>query len=400
MTSPTYRPETVAVHGAAPQSHAMNAVTVPIVCSATFPFESFEEAQAVVERRSDRHDYSRYGNPTVRQAEQLIAALEGADDSVLFSSGMAALTAVLMTFTGVGAHVVLLTECYRPTEQLIRETMARFGVECTLVPGSDLQSVKNAVIPGRTRLLMLEAPTNPHLRVADLQALAEWKRTVKGLRMVVDATLATPYNMKPLELGADIVVQSATKFLGGHNDLLAGSVAGRVGLMQAVRDVRGRTGAVADPHSAYLLVRGIKSLAPRMRQHNESALNIASYLESCPQIKRVWYPGLASHPDFHMASRLLGGFGGLLSFEHTGDLEFTRVFCNSLKLVQLAASLGGVESLCHPPALFSYWDLPRSEREQLGMPDSLIRLSVGLESADDIKADLTQALEKAAMATA
>jgi cystathionine gamma-synthase len=256
------------------------------------------------------------------------------------------------------------------------------------------------VIPGRTRLLMLEAPTNPHLRVADLQALAEWKRTVKGLRMVVDATLATPYNMKPLELGADIVVQSATKFLGGHNDLLAGSVAGRVGLMQAVRDVRGRTGAVADPHSAYLLVRGIKSLAPRMRQHNESALNIASYLESCPQIKRAWYPGLASHPDFHMASRLLGGFGGLLSFEHTGDLEFTRVFCNSLKLVQLAASLGGVESLCHPPALFSYWDLPRTEREQLGMPDSLIRLSVGLESADDIKADLTQALEKAAMATA
>lgn len=378
----------------------MDAVTVPIVCSATFPFASFEEALAVVERRSDRHDYGRYGNPTVRQAEELIASLDGADDAVLFSSGMAAITAVLMTFTGVGAHVVLLTECYRPTEQLVRDTMARFGVESTLVPGTDLKAVRDAVIPGRTRLIMMEAPTNPHLRVSDVQALAELKRSFKGVRLVVDATLATPLNMKPLDLGADIVVHSATKFLGGHNDLLAGSVSGRAGLMQAVRDVRGRTGAVADPHSAYLLVRGIKSFVPRMRQHNESGWKVASHLESGKYVKKVWYPGLASHPDAVMASRLMAGFGGLLSFEHTGDLEFTRVFCNSLKLVQLAASLGGVESLCHPPALFSYWDLPREERENLGMSDNLIRLSVGLESAADIMDDLDQALEEAALATA
>jgi cystathionine gamma-synthase len=382
------------VHGREARPRGMSAVTTPIVAASTFPFESFDDAVAVVERRLMRDDYVRYGNPTVRQAEEHLAALEGAEDAALFSSGMAALTAVLMTFLQAGQHIVLLTECYRPTEQLVADTFGRFGVRSTTVPGHDLAAVRAAIEPGVTRMILLEWPTNPHLRLADLAAIDALRKEFRGIRLVVDATLATPFCAQPLTWGVDLVVHSCTKFLGGHNDLLAGSVAGRTGFVQAVRDVRSRTGATLDPHSAFLLTRGLKSLVPRMRQHCASAQAVAEFLQAHPAVQRVWYPGLASHPEHEQAAARMNGCGGLISFEHVGDFAGTRRFCDALQVVQLAASLGGTETLTHPPALFSYWDLSPEERGARNMPDNLIRLSVGLETLSDILADLDQALQQ------
>ncbi len=303
---------TRAIHGTHARPRGMDAVNMPLAHASTFPFRSFAEARATVEGEAVRDDYSRYGNPTVRAAEETLAQLEGADDCVLFSSGMAALTAVTMTLVGAGQHVVLLTECYRPTEQLIVETFGRFGVRITLCPHHDIDALKAAIEPGQTRMVLTEWPTNPHIRVADLKAIAAVCNEVRSVRLVVDATLISPANARSLEWGAHIVVHSATKYLGGHNDLLAGAVCGRAGLMELVRAVRSRTGAMLDPHSAFLLSRGMKSLVPRMAMHNENAQRVAEFLESHPFVTRVWYPGLPSHPDHALAADCFKGCSSLM----------------------------------------------------------------------------------------
>jgi cystathionine gamma-synthase len=390
---------TQAIHGTHARPRGLNAVNMPVANASTFPFTSFADARAAVEGEVLRDDYARYGNPTVRAAEEALALLEGADDCVLFSSGMAALTAVVMTLVSAGQHVVLLTECYRPTEQLLVDTFGRFGVRTTLCPQNDIDALKSAIEPGTTRMVLTEWPTNPHIRIADLTSIADVCNEVRGVRLVVDATLASPANGQSLQHGAHIVVHSATKYLGGHNDLLAGAVCGRKGMMELVRATRSRTGATLDPNSAFLLSRGMKSLMPRMALHNANAQRVAEFLENHEFVSRVWYPGLPSHPDHELAKRYLKGSSSLLSFEHMGDLSATERFCDATELVQLAASLGGVESLMQPPALFSYWDLSHEERMARGMGDNLIRVAVGLEDADDIIADLSAALDAARAGT-
>jgi cystathionine gamma-synthase len=244
-----------------------------------------------------------------------------------------------------------------------------------------------------TRLLLTEAPTNPHLRVVDLGRLAEFTRG-HGLSLIVDSTFATPINLRPLEYGVDLVIHSATKYLGGHNDLVAGGVFGAAERIAPIRDFQRVCGTLIDPQTAFLLVRGLKTLALRVERQNQTALALARYLEAQPKVRRVYYPGLASHPDHEVASRQMTGFGGVVSFEIHGDLERTRTFLNGLRIPYLAPSLGGVESLVTHPATFSYFDLTPAERLEAGIPDELVRFAVGIEEAEELIADLDQALAR------
>lgn len=386
---------TRAVHGGFPRAQGLESITTPIACTSTFRFEKLDDAIAQVEGRVERAEYSRYENPTVRTAEERIAALEGAQDCVLFSSGMAAVTTALFTMLEAGQHVVMSSDCYRPTEQFIRGTLAKFGVEHTMVAPDDYDGFDAAIIPGKTRVIFTESPTNPYQNVADLDRLVAIKKKHRGVKLLVDATFATPYNQRAFTQGADLVMQSATKYLGGHNDILAGAVSGKRGLISMIRDLRGQLGPACDPHAAFLLLRGLKSFPARMRQHNESALAIARFLESHPQVERVYYPGLESHPHHTIAKSQMSGFGGVVTFTHKGNFSATHSFCDAVRVFQIGASLGGAESMLHPPAVFSYWDLPVDERNRLGMHDNLIRLAIGLESPEDLIADLDQALRVA-----
>jgi cystathionine gamma-synthase len=386
--------DTVAVRGGEPARHGYAAVAIPIVCTATYAFADSAEIADHFEGRVEREEYGRYGNPTVRAAEQKLSALEGSKDTVLFPSGMSAITSLLLALLKPGDHVVMTSDCYRRTRQFLRTTLHKFGVEHTFVSPGDYDAIEQAVRQPRTRLLLTEAPTNPLLRVVDVPRLSEICARQRGVKLLVDSTLASPFNLRPLEHGAQLVLESCTKYLGGHNDLLAGSVSGDRDLMAALRESRGVFGAMPDPHTAYLLIRGMKTLAVRMRQHNESALRIARYLESHPGIERVYYPGLESHPDHAVARRLCAGFGGMVSFLVRGGLATTSRFIDRCALPIIAPSMGGVETLIEQPALMSFYELSPEQRQAIGIAENLVRLSVGLEDADDLIADFAQALER------
>ncbi|HWO14215.1 MAG TPA: PLP-dependent aspartate aminotransferase family protein, partial [Polyangiaceae bacterium] len=376
--------DTLAVRGGEPARHGYAAVATPIVCTATYAFADSAEIADHFEGRVEREEYGRYGNPTVRAAEQKISALEGSDDTVLFPSGMSAITSLLLALLKPGDHVVMTSDCYRRTRQFLRTTMQKFGVEHSFVAPDDHGAIEQAVQRPRTRLLLTEAPTNPLLRVVDVQRLSEICARQRGVRLLVDSTLASPFNLRPLEHGAHLVLESCTKYLGGHNDLLAGSVSGDRDLMAALRESRGVFGAMPDPHGAYLLIRGIKTLAVRVRRHNESALSIARYLESHPKIERVFYPGLESHPDHAVARRLCSGFGGMVSFLVRGGLATTSRFIDGCTIPIIAPSMGGVETLIEQPALMSFYELTPEQRQAIGIAENLVRLSVGLEDPVDL----------------
>ncbi len=386
--------QTRAIHAGEERPNGLRSITTPIACTTTYRFESMADAMAMVEGRSDADDYSRYSNPTLRTAERKIAALEGTDDCVLVSSGMAAISTTFLALLSAGQHVVLTRGCYRPTEEFFTKTLARLGIECTLVPPNDIPAIEAAIRPKITRAIFVESPSNPLQNVADFEALKRVKKAHRGVKLVVDATFASPFNQTPFADGADVVIQSATKFLGGHNDLMAGAVSGRSGIVGAIRDLRNQLGPVADPHAAYLLLRGIKTLPLRMQQHNNNAQAVAEFLEAHPKVSAVHYAGLPSHPTHALAKKYMRGMGGVLSFELRSDLPGVFRFCDACCLFQIGASLGGAESLLHPPAVFSYWDLAPEERAARGMVDGLVRLAIGLESSDDLIADLSQALEQ------
>jgi len=328
----------------------------------------------------------------VRAAEQKISALEGTDDTVLFPSGMSAITTMLLAMLKPGDHVVMTSDCYRRTRQFIRTTLHKFGVEHSFVAPGDYAALEQAVARPRTRLLLTEAPTNPLLRVADLPRLAEIVSRQRGVKLLVDSTLVSPINLRPREHGVDLVLHSCTKYMGGHNDLLAGSVSGERDLLAALRESRGVFGSMPDPHGAYLLIRGIKTLAVRMRRHNESAQIIARFLEKHPKIERVFYPGLESHPDYAVARRLCSGFGGMISFLVRGGLESTSRFVDQCVIPIIAPSMGGVETLMEQPALMSFYELAPEQRQAIGIAENLVRLSVGLEDPEDLIADFSQSL--------
>ncbi|HKD43352.1 MAG TPA: aminotransferase class I/II-fold pyridoxal phosphate-dependent enzyme [Myxococcaceae bacterium] len=386
---------TTAVRGAENRKKAYDAICTPIVCSATYVFDSTAELRDYFEGRIDREEYGRYGNPTVQTAERKIAELEGAEDCALFASGMAAATNCLLALLKSGDHVAMTSDCYRRTRQFVISVLNRYQVSSTLLEPGDYSALEAAIVPKKTRLIISESPTNPYLRVTDLRRLAEIRDRHPGVRVMIDSTFATPINQRPLELGADLVLHSGTKYLGGHNDLLAGAICGKSGMVSALRDFRGVLGGTLDPHSAYLLIRGIKTLDLRVRRQNESALRLAQWLEAQPSVERVYYPGLQSHPDFNIAREQMRGFGGVVSFLVKGGLDEASRVVDACRLATLAPSLGGVETLIEQPALMSYYELTSEERAAIGIRDNLIRLSVGVEDVEDLIADLSQALAAA-----
>ncbi|MBE2268669.1 MAG: aminotransferase class I/II-fold pyridoxal phosphate-dependent enzyme [Anaerolinea sp.] len=388
--------KTRAVHGGTKRTKAYNSLTSPIVQTATYTFSDTQELIDFMERKTwgdgeDREEYGRYGNPTVAAVERKLAALDGGEDAVLYSSGMNAITSLLLSILPAGSHIVITDDCYRRTRQFCLTFLKRFGIETTVVHMGDHEAMEAAIIPKKTRIIISESPTNPYLRIADLEKLARLGKQYRVLTLI-DSTFATPVNQRPLEWGIDFVLHSATKYLSGHNDLLAGVIVGKADRMKALRDARGVLGGVVDPHAAFLLDRGIKTLGVRVQQQNQTALEVARYLEAHPSIERVWYPGLKSHPDFSVAAAQMDGFGGVVTFEVKGDLRATSDFIDRMQIPYIAPSLGGVESLIEQPALMSYYEKTTEERLALGIKDNLVRFAIGIEDTDDIINDLDQAL--------
>nr|MCU0513160.1 aminotransferase class I/II-fold pyridoxal phosphate-dependent enzyme [Anaerolineae bacterium] len=301
-------------------------------------------------------------------------------------------TSLLLTVLRAGQHIVMTNDCYRRTRAFCQTFLTKFGVETSVVPMGDYAAMEAAIIPGRTRFIISETPTNPYLRVADIPRIVALAKQYRLLTMI-DATFATPVNLRPIEHGIDFVLHSATKYLSGHNDLLAGVLVGSKERMKPIKDMRGVLGNVMDPQAAWLLERGIKTLGVRVQQQNRTALAVARFLENHPKIDRVYYPGLPSHPDYEVARRLMGGFGGVVSFEVAGDLKSTGDFIDRCRIPYIAPSLGGVESLIEQPSLVSYYELTTEERLKVGIKDNLVRFAVGIEDTDDIIADLSQALD-------
>jgi len=383
---------TRAVHGGEPDDREADVVTEPIRCTATYTFEETQEIHDYFQGELDREEYGRYGNPTVAVAEQKLAELSGAENAALFSSGMAAITTTLLAMLRAGDHVVMTNDCYRRTRQFVGETLGKFGVESTLVAPDNYDEIEGA-IRDETRLLMAESPTNPYMYVADLERLADIRDRHSGLKIMIDSTFATPINQRPIaDFGIDLVNHSCTKYLGGHNDLLAGVLCGPEGLVEAVEDFRGVTGPVLDAHSAYLLIRGLKTLELRMNRHNRNAQRVSEWLEDRPEIERVYYPGLESHPTHETARRQMEGYGGVVSFLVDGELDDVSEFVDACSIPQIGPSLGAVESLVEQPALMSFYELMPEQREAIGIHGNLVRLSVGIEDPEDLIADLDRAL--------
>ena len=381
---------TRSVHGGERQRRESDALTTPIYQTSTYAFVDSAQVRAYQEGRLRRDEYGRYGNPTWRAVERKLVELEGGEDAVLFASGMCAATTTFLAMLPQGSHLVVTSDCYRRTRQFIRQYLTKMGVETTVIEPANTQKLAEALRP-ETRLFFTESPTNPYLRVIDIEEAARVCHA-RGVKVVIDSTFATPVNQRALELGADLVLHSATKYLGGHNDLLAGCAIGPEPVIGALRDAVGVLGGILDAHAAWLLLRGLKTLALRMARHNENGLRVATWLESHPKVRRVWYPGLPSHPDHAVAARTMRGFGGVVTFEVEADLDGTQRFVDAVRIPYIAPSLGGVESLIEMPVTMSYWDQPREERYALGITDSLVRLALGIEDADDLIADLDQAL--------
>ncbi len=386
---------TQVVHAGEPRQNPYGSITVPIVQTSAYTFANTDALEQFMAERMfwdkpEFQEYGRYGNPTVRVVEEKLAALEAGEEAILLSSGMAAITLALLILLHPGDHLVVTSDLYRRTRTFCHTFLKRWGVEISVVPPGDLEALE-AAICHRTRFIFSEIPTNPFLYVPDLEQLVTIAHRHQ-VHTIIDSTFATPCNLKPLTYGVDLVVHSVTKYLAGHNDLLAGVIVGRGDLMTPLREAQAMFGAVVDPSAAYLILRGLKTLALRVERQNATALAVAQYLETHPRVRRVWYPGLPSHPDHAIARRQMKGFGGVVSFEIEGSAEDTRRFVDALRIPRLAPSLGGVESLVTIPALMSFYDASPEERAALGITDQLVRLSVGIEDPEDILADLEQAL--------
>ena len=383
---------TRAVHDGERRHQTSDAITTPIHQTATYWFKNSEELRAYQEGRLDRDEYGRYGNPTVRAVERKLASMEHADEALLFASGMCATTTTFLALLPRGGHLILTRDCYRRTRQFCDEFLSKMDVSVSVIDPANIEAFE-AAITDDTSIFFTELPTNPYLRVLDLPAAARIARK-RGIKVIVDSTFATPVNHRALGDGADLVLHSATKYLGGHNDLLAGTLTGPRELVEPVRSALGVLGGIIDAHAAWLLLRGIKTLDIRMERHNANGLALATYLEAHPKIRKVWYPGLPSHPDHAIAKRIMRGAGGVVTFEIETELEGAMRFIDATTIPYQAPSLGGVESLIELPVTMSFWDIPKPERLELGITDSLVRYACGIENADDIIADIEQALAK------
>jgi cystathionine beta-lyase/cystathionine gamma-synthase len=384
---------TLAIHAGEEEPLTVDSVTTPIYQTTTYRFPDAAAAAAYLDAPAGKWLYSRLENPTVAAAEKKVAALEGADVACVFASGMAAISGVLLGLFRAGDALLVADAIYGETWRLCREVLSRFGVEARSVPvGRLAEAVRDA--PPNARALLFETPTNPTLRVVDVPAVAAACRA-RGLVSILDATFATPVNLRPLGHGVDLVVHSATKFLNGHCDHLAGVVAGRRELVAEAAKIRRTLGGNLDPAAAYDLLRGMKTLEVRMLRHNASALALAQALEGHPRVARVLYPFLPSHPDHALATRLLRGGGGVLSLSVKGGYEAVCRVHDALRIVARASSLGGVESLASIPVISSHRSATEAELAAQGIDRGLLRVSVGLEDPEDLLADFRQALERA-----
>jgi cystathionine gamma-synthase len=383
---------TDSVHAGELRQQEANAITTPIYQTSTFWFKDSQEVIDYNEGRNTREEYGRYGNPTWRSVERKLSELEGGEETVLFASGMCAATTTFLALLPENSHLIVTSDCYRRTRQFINEYLGRLGVETTVIDPGDTGKFE-AAIRENTALFFTESPTNPFLRVADIPAVTKVAHA-RGVKVIIDSTFSSPYNQRALEYDADLVVHSATKYLGGHNDLLAGTITGGSELVEPVRKALGILGGIIDSHAAWLLLRGIKTLAIRMERHNENGMAVARHLEAHPKVRKVWYPGLESHPDHATAKEQMNGYGGVVTFEIDSDMQGAFRFIDSTRIPYQAPSLGGVESLIELPVTMSFWDMPPKERAAIGISDSLCRMACGIESPADLIADLDQALAK------
>ncbi len=366
------------------------ATQVPVVHSVSFGYADVDAWCAVAKGERPGHIYSRNSNPTVEVFEEKVRLLEGAAAATSFATGMAAISNTLFTLLSPGDRVVSIKDSYGGTSKLFIEFLPRFGIAATLCTTGDHDAIEAEVAQG-CRVVYLESPTNPTLKIVDLARLCAAAHRV-GALAVVDNTFATPINQNPLALGADLVLHSATKFLGGHADALGGVVCGGHELVERIYHFREINGATLDPMAAYLLLRGMKTLHLRVRQQNESALRIARFLQAQPQVAAVFYPGLESHEHHDIAARQMRGYGGVLSFMLKGGYDAVRAFLPRLRYAHLAANLGPVETVAGPPATTSHVECTPEERAALGIPEGLVRYSVGIEDTEDLLADLQEAL--------
>lgn len=391
-----WKPSTLGVHGLGRLPKAHFAVSTPIVQTSNYYFEDtsavYEFMKAKKEGRTIReHEYGRYGNPTQQECERKLAALEDAERAILFSTGMSAVILTLLTYMKPDGHIIFTSDCYRQTRDFATNTLSKFGIAVSMVDPS-AEAIEEAIRPN-TNIVFTEAPTNPYLRVIDLPGVVKVAKKHK-IMTIIDSTLASPYNLKPIGLGIDVAIHSATKYFGGHNDLLAGAAMGRHDLLDDLYKMQRMIGAVPGPFTCFLLERGLKTFGLRMEHHNTAGLAVARMLESHPKVEKVWFPGLPSHPDHAIAKEQMKGFGSVITFLVKGGDRETRKFIDSLDLFLITPSLGGSESLVSQMAMMSFFDYPEEYKRNIGMVDNLVRIALGLEDPDDLVADLEQALGK------
>jgi len=393
MKRKTRHPETAAVHGAADLEKKNGPVATPIYQTSTFEVTDNDEQQRVTS--TDRY-YTRWGNPTNTVAEQTVAELEGVEAARTFASGMGAITTSIMALLKAGDHIVAQRGIYGGVAKFLSSWLPKMGIETTFVDTDDYEQQARAIRPN-TRLLYLESPTNPALRIVDFKKAAALARDRK-LISLIDSTFGTPINQHPAEYGIDLVMHSGTKYLGGHADLTCGVVAGPRDLIEQINDARTTLGNCMDPHASWMLIRGLKTLAVRVARQNENALLVAEFLGQHRKVRRVYYPFLKSHPQYAIARTQMAGGGGMVTFEVEGTGEDARRVSEAMQLFVLATSLGGVESLVSIPWLTSHAMIPAEERTKMGVTEQMVRLSVGIENAADLIADLERALEAVAAA--
>lgn len=383
---------TLSVHAGEQRHKPSDAITDSIVTASTYTFQDSQSIIDFIENDEQREEYGRYGNPNEKVVERKLAALDAGETAIVYASGMAAIVGLLMSKLSAGDEIVFFDQCYHRSREFCYKHLARFGVTTHQVATGDFAAME-AAINKNTRMLVSESPTNPHLTCIDLERFVALGRS-HNVETLIDATLATPYNVRPLEFGVDYVLHSATKYLGGHNDLLAGVIVGSAEKLEEVRGLRGIMGGISSPHNLYLLQRGLKTFELRMQRHNENGQAIAEFLSEHPRVERVYYPGLASHPTHEIAKRTMHGYGGLITFlVRDADWKQTAAVVDRVKIPRIGPSLGGVESLIEQPLLMSYYKQTPENRRQFGIPDNMIRLSCGIENTQDLIDDLMQALD-------
>jgi methionine-gamma-lyase len=386
----SFGPQTIAIHAGEPARHGVNGpIVTEIIRSSTFTFSSTAEMKLWAEGKNKAYIYTRYGNPTLAVAQKKIAALEGAEAAIVTASGMAAISSSLLAALKAGDELISTAQLYGGTYRLMRDVFPNMGITVHHV-GTDLAGIENLVTP-RTQVLYVETPTNPTLRLVDIHKAVAFAKKHR-LVSIIDNTFATPVLQNPIALGYDMVVHSATKALAGHSDIIAGVAVGNAEWMERVRQMIIYLGGSMDPGAAYLLIRGIKTLGVRVRRQCENAFAVATFLERHSKVARVHYPGLKSHPDHKLAKQQMRGFGSMLAFDLKGGLPAARRFCDRVRIFLLAASLGGVESLVILPIYSSHYNMTNEELQRAGVSPGTVRVSMGLEDAEDLIADLKQAL--------